>query len=359
MAEIRLEGLHKKYGDIVALDGISFDVKDREFVVMLGPTGAGKTTTLRSIVGLEKPEQGEIFLNNEKINDLPPGQRNMAFVSQHYALYPNLSVYKNLEFPLNKLMMTGEQKKNRIQEIAVRLHIEHLLERKPEKLSGGEMQRVVIGRAMVRDPQIFLFDEPLSNLDAKLREELRYELKRLQRELGNTVLMVTHDQVEALSMADRIVVLYKGKIQQIDTPQDVYSWPANVLVSSFVGSPGMNLIDVTVMDGMMVNKTNKLSVSTPPGYKGMLKPGDYKLGIRAEDVGLTAESTKGAWPADVYMYEALGDEKLVELNIGANRIKARFSPRTPVKIGEKVWVAFNEKRLRFFDQDGQLVKKEP
>ena len=358
MADIRLEGLHKKFGDIVALDGISFDVKDQEFVVMLGPTGAGKTTTLRSIVGLEKPEDGEIFLNNEKINDLTPGQRNMAFVSQHYALYPNLSVYKNLEFPLNKLEMTGEQKKNRINEIAGRLHIDHLLDRKTEKLSGGEMQRVVIGRAMVRDPQIFLLDEPLSNLDAKLREELRYELKRLQLEMGNTVLMVTHDQVEAMSMADRIVVLYKGKIQQIDTPQKVYSWPSNVVVSSFVGSPGMNLIDVTVVDGMLVNKTDKLTVTTPPTYKGYLKPADYKLGIRAEDVELVAANTKDAWPAEVYMYEALGDEKLVELNIGANLIKARFSPRTQVKIGEKVWVAFNDKRIRFFDNDGQLVRRE-
>jgi len=358
MAEIRLHGLHKRFGDIVALDGISFDVKDQEFVVMLGPTGAGKTTTLRSIVGLEKPEEGEIFLNNEKINDLPPGQRDMAFVSQHYALYPHISVYKNLEFPLNKLVMTGEQKKTRINEIAGKLHIEHLLDRKPEKLSGGEMQRVVIGRAMVRDPKIFLFDEPLSNLDAKLREELRYELKRLQRETGNTVLMVTHDQVEAMSMADRIVVLYKGKIQQIDTPQTVYSWPANVLVSSFVGSPGMNLIDVTVVDGMLVNKTNQLTVTTPQNYKGALKPGDYKLGIRAEDVGLAAADTTGAWPAEVYMYESLGDEKLVELNIGANRIKARVSPRTQVKIGEKVWVVFNDKRVRFFDQDGRLVKRE-
>jgi multiple sugar transport system ATP-binding protein len=358
MAEIRLEGLHKQFGDIVALDGISFDVKEKEFVVMLGPTGAGKTTTLRSIVGLEKPEQGDIFLNNEKINDLTPGQRNMAFVSQYYALYPNLSVYKNLEFPLNKLVMTGEQKKARINEIAGRLHIDHLLERKPEKLSGGEMQRVVIGRAMVRDPQIFLLDEPLSNLDAKLREELRYELKRLQRELSNTILMVTHDQVEAMSMADRIVVLYKGKIQQIGTPQDVYSNPANVLVSSFVGSPGMNLIDVTAVDGKLVNKTSQLTVNTPQNYAGVLNPGDYKLGIRAEDVHLAAEGTKDAWPVEVYMYEALGDEKLVELNIGGNRIKARFSPRTQVKIGEKVWVVFNEMRTRFFGQDGQLIRKE-
>jgi ABC-type sugar transport system ATPase subunit len=358
MAEIRLQGLHKNFGDIAALDGISFDVRDHEFVVMLGPTGAGKTTTLRSIVGLEKPDKGEIFLNNYRINDLPPGQRNMAFVSQHYALYPHISVYKNLEFPLNKLVMTGEQKKARINEVAKKLHIENLLDRKPEKLSGGEMQRVVIGRAMVRDPQIFLLDEPLSNLDAKLREELRYELKRLQRETGNMVLMVTHDQVEAMSLADRIVVLYKGQIQQIDTPQAVYSWPANVLVSSFVGSPGMNLIGVTVVDGMLIDRTNQLTVNTPQNYKGLLKPGDYKLGIRAEDIGLVDANTANAWPAEVYMYESLGDEKLVELNIGANRVKARFSPRTQVKIGEKVWVRFNDHRIRFFDQDGQLVQKE-
>lgn len=220
------------------------------------------------------------------------------------------------------------------------------------------MQRVVIGRAMVRDPQVFLLDEPLSNLDAKLREELRYELKRLQRETGNTILMVTHDQVEAMSMADRIVVLHQGQIQQIDTPQAVYSSPANVLVSSIVGSPGMNLIDVALVDGMLISKTNQLAVTTPHNYKGALKPGDYKLGVRAEDIGLVAADTEGAWPAEVYMYESLGDEKLVELNIGANRIKARFSPRTQVQIGEKVWVLLNDERIRFFSQDGQLVRRE-
>src|SRR5512142_593073 len=259
MAEVLLQGVRKQFGDVLALDRITLDVKDHEFVVMLGPTGAGKTTTLRCIVGLEKIDEGDIFLNNTKINDLAPGRRDMAFVSQHYALYPQLTVYRNLEFPLNKLVMTSAQKNARIHEIARLLHIEQLLDRKPDKLSGGEMQRVVIGRAMVRNPQIFLFDEPLSNLDAKLREELRYELKRVQREGGHTVLMVTHDQVEAMSMADRIVVLHKGQIQQIGDPQEVYSWPANTLVSSFVGAPAMNLMKVAVVDGMLIDKTNGLS----------------------------------------------------------------------------------------------------
>ncbi len=358
MAEVLLQGVRKQFGDVVALDRITLDVKDHEFVVMLGPTGAGKTTTLRCIVGLEKIDEGDIFLNNTKINDLAPGRRDMAFVSQHYALYPQLTVYRNLEFPLNKLVMTNAQKNARIHEIARLLHIEQLLDRKPDKLSGGEMQRVVIGRAMVRNPQIFLFDEPLSNLDAKLREELRYELKRLQREGGHTVLMVTHDQVEAMSMADRIVVLHKGQIQQIGEPQEVYSWPSNTLVSSFVGSPAMNLIDVAVVDGMLVSRTDRLSVPTPASYKKALKPGDYQLGIRAEDVSLVPEGSAGAWPAEVYMYESLGNQKLVELNIGENRVKARWSPHTHVTIGEKVWLAFDNKRVRFFDPAGQLIRSE-
>jgi multiple sugar transport system ATP-binding protein len=358
MAEVILKGVRKEFGDVVALDRITLDVKDHEFVVMLGPTGAGKTTTLRCIVGLEKVDEGEIWLDDTMINELAPGRRDMAFVSQHYALYPQLTVYRNLEFPLNKLQMTSEQKNARIHEIAKKLHIEQLLDRKPDKLSGGEMQRVVIGRAMVRNPKIFLFDEPLSNLDAKLREELRYELKRLQREGGHTVLMVTHDQVEAMSMADRIVVLHKGQIQQIGTPPEVYSWPANTLVSSFVGSPAMNLLGVTVVDGMLVAEAGGLSVKTPQSYKQALKPGEYKLGVRAEDVSLAPEGAEGAWPAEVYMYESLGNQKLVELNIGQNRIKARWSPRTRVTIGEKVWLTFDNTRVRFFDPDGQLVRSE-
>src|SRR3990172_12607882 len=200
MAEINLVGLTKTFGDVVALNNVSFHVADQEFVTMLGPTGAGKTTTLRCVAGLEKLEKGEVDVNGSNINELPPGQRNMAYVSQHYALYPHMTVYRNLQFPLDKTNLSKEEKNARIERIADVLHISHLLKRFPSKLSGGEMQRVVIGRAMVRSPRLFLLDEPLSNLDAKLREELRFELKRLQKESGSTTLYVTHDQIEAMSM---------------------------------------------------------------------------------------------------------------------------------------------------------------
>src|SRR3990170_8310636 len=256
MSNIQLLGLTKKFRDIVALDDVSFDIGPQEFVTLLGPTGAGKTTTLRCVVGLEKVDSGELWVDGENINNLPPGQRNMAFVSQHYALYPHLTVYRNMQFPLDKTNMSKEEKNARIERIADVLHISHLLKRFPSKLSGGEMQRVVIGRAMVRSPQLFLLDEPLSNLDAKLREELRFELKRLQKEAGATTLFVTHDQIEAMSMSDKVVVIHQGVIQQIGTPADIYSYPANTLVSSIVGTPPMNLAPVVVEDGLYRIESN-------------------------------------------------------------------------------------------------------
>ncbi len=356
MAEVNIIGFKKQFGDVVALDDISFDIKDQEFVTMLGPTGAGKTTTLRCVAGLEKLDQGEVQLNGANINALPPGQRNMAFVSQHYALYPHMTVYRNLQFPLDKTDLTAEQKKVRIEEMAKILHIEHLVNRYPSKLSGGEMQRVVIGRAMVRSPQLFLLDEPLSNLDAKLREELRFELKRLQKEAGATTLYVTHDQIEAMSMSDRVVVINKGVLQQIGKPAEIYSYPANTLVSSIVGTPAMNILPVNVEDNRYYFETKGLSAELPPSYQNTLASGKYQLGIRPEDVKIATETSQNALPAEVFLIEAFGYEKLLAIDLMNLRVRARVSPRTQVKVGEKIFIHFDERKTRFFDISGTLIK---
>jgi multiple sugar transport system ATP-binding protein len=281
----------------------------------------------------------------------------MAFVSQHYALYPHLTVQKNMQFPLNKTSMTPAEKKARIEDIAALLHIDHLLNRYPSKLSGGEMQRVVIGRAMVRNPSIFLLDEPLSNLDAKLREELRFELKRLQKEAGSTTLYVTHDQIEAMSMSDRVVVLYKGEIQQIGAPPEIYANPANTLVSSIVGSPSMNLIPVAIEDGHIRVLSNGHTASVPEAYRTILAAGKYQLGIRPEDISIVADGTANSLPADAYLIEAFGYEKLVEINLGATRLRARVSPRVSVHTGDKISILFDEKKVRFFNPDGNLIRQ--
>jgi multiple sugar transport system ATP-binding protein len=356
MADVKLLGLNKHFGTIQALKDVSFNILNQEFVTLLGPTGAGKTTTLRCLVGLETPDKGEVFVDDMNYTLLPPGQRNMAFVSQHYALYPHMTVYKNMQFPLNKTNLTSAEKKARIAKIADLLHIEPLLNRYPSKLSGGEMQRVVIGRAMVRDPSVFLMDEPLSNLDAKLREELRFELKRMQKEAGATTLYVTHDQIEAMSMSDRVVVLNKGEIQQIGTPSEIYTYPANILVASIVGSPSMNLIPVAVENGKFRVLSNGHSSIVPEVYDGILSSGKYKLGIRPEDISIVPDDTPNSLPADAYLIEAFGYEKLVEINMGNMRLRARVSPRVQVKTGDKISILFNENKIRFYKEDGELIR---
>lgn len=355
MAEIQLIGLNKHFENVHALNNISFDIKDKEFVTLLGPTGAGKTTTLRCTVGLDTPETGSILVNGMDYSKLPPGQRNMAFVSQHYALYPHLTVYKNMEFPLNKTALSKHEKKERIDTIAAMLHIDHLLKRYPNKLSGGEMQRLVIGRAMVRNPNLFLMDEPLSNLDAKLREELRFELKRLQKEAGSTTLYVTHDQVEAMSMSDRIVVLDKGVIQQIGTPSEIYSNPANITVSSIVGSPSMNLVPVTVSGNIFRVTSNGHTAKLPEGYQNILLDGEYTLGVRPEDVSIVKEGTENSLPAEVYLIESFGYEKLVEIDLAKIRLRARVLTGVTAHNGDMISILFAPKKVRFFDRDGNLV----
>ena len=356
MAEVKIIGLNKCFGKIQALKDISFNIKDQEFVTLLGPTGAGKTTTLRCVAGLEKPDEGEVQLDGVTINAMPPGQRDMAYVSQHYALYPHMTVQKNLQFPLDKTSLNTQQKKQRIEEMARLLHIEPLLQRYPSKLSGGEMQRVVIGRAMVRQPKLFLLDEPLSNLDAKLREELRFELKRLQKEAGATTLFVTHDQIEAMSMSDKVIVIHQGVIQQVGVPGEIYSYPINTLVSTIVGTPPMNLVLVEVENNRFRIKSNGHSAELPTSYINRLETGVYQLGIRPEDVKIVPESTPNALPAETYLIEAFGYEKLVEIDLGQNRVRARVSPRIQIKVGDKIHIKFDDRKIRFFETGGNLIR---
>ena len=247
MATVKLENITKRFGDLTALDDITLDVKDEEFFVLLGQTGAGKTTTLRCIAGLDKPEEGSIYLDDVCVNDKTPAERDVAFVFQSHILYPHLTVYENMAFPLHPRKLSVEEIDRRVKDIAQMLHIEHLLMRMPNQLSGGETQRVGLGRAMVRRPQVYLMDEPISNLDAKLRTEMRAEIRWRQRELGTTTFYVTHDQVEAMSMADRIAVLEAGKIQQLGTPSEIYNHPANLFVAEFIGSPSMNCISCEII----------------------------------------------------------------------------------------------------------------
>src|ERR687897_2672806 len=288
MARIRVEGITKRFGSVTALNDVSFQVDDGEFFAILGPPGAGKTTTLRTIVGLETPDTGDVYLDDERVTDVWPGDRDISIVFQNLALYPDRTVFGNLAFPLKRRKMPKDEITRRVEATARVLHIEHLLARKPEKLSGGERQRVALGRAIVREPRAYLFDEPISALDALLRLEMRIELKRLQRDLGRTLVYVTHDQVEAISMADRIAILREGVIQQIDEPEAIYHRPANRFVATVVGSPPMNFIPAQVSweDGSLRATHALFSVSTPGSNVAHELPEGSScwIGIRPEDV---------------------------------------------------------------------------
>ncbi|UCG93835.1 MAG: ABC transporter ATP-binding protein, partial [Candidatus Aerophobus sp.] len=297
MASVRLASLTKTFGQVTAVDNIDLEIDDREFFVLLGPTGAGKTTTLRLVAGLEKPDQGEVYLGNVSVNDLSPALRDVAFVFQYYTLYPHYTVRQNLEFPLrSKLRRLSESEIDaKVSEVAGVLHIESLLGRETVNLSGGEMQRVAIGRAIVRTPKVFLMDEPLSNLDAKLREEMRTELARLHLDLGFTFFYVTHDQIEAMTMGDRIAVLNEGRILQIGTPDEIYNSPENVFVAKFVGSPTINLFEASIETSTLVVGKKTLVCAIPGTQRSSLEKYTKReliLGIRPEDIEVSKEKKK-------------------------------------------------------------------
>lgn len=349
MANVVLQNITKRFGEIVALDDLSFEIQNSEFFVLLGPTGAGKTTTLRTIAGLEKPEAGSILFDGEVIDDLTPSERDVAMVFQQYSLYPMLTVYDNLASPLRSPMrkIPQDEVRKKVEEAAEKLRISHLLKRKASNLSGGEMQRVAIGRAIVRSPRVFLMDEPLSNLDAKLREALRIELAYLQKTQGSTTLFVTHDQVEALTMADRIGVLNKGKLLQVGTPKDIYDTPATTFVAQLVGSPHINLLEAVREDGKMNLKGSDLHIPLPRLNERI--PDAFTLGVRPEDIHLDA---RGEFSGEVALTEPLGVETILHIRSGKVTLLSVIPGQTDKRVGDAVRFNIVRERLSYFDTDG-------
>ena len=345
MAEVILTGVNKWYdGQVHAVKDVNLHAQDREFMVFVGPSGCGKTTTLRMVAGLEEISSGEIRIGNRVVNDLPPMDRDIAMVFQNYALYPHKSVYDNMAFGLQMRKFPKEEIEKRVRDAATILGIESLLQRKPRQLSGGQRQRVALGRAIVRHPQLFLFDEPLSNLDAKLRVETRAELARLHRRLGATVVYVTHDQEEAMTLGTRVAVMRDGFLQQVAPPMELYRRPANRFVAGFIGSPGMNFLPGDIMAGR----------AAAPG------PG-LTLGIRPHDVTIVARGT-GDLDAWVDVVEARGSELLVYLRLGAKgdgpELRVVAPPETSVEPEQTTGVVFDRERLHWFEgHAGQRVLK--
>lgn len=346
MSNIRLENITKKFKDVTALNDVSFSIKDGEFFVLLGPTGAGKTTTLRLIAGLDKQDVGHVHFDGEVVDDLPPAERDVAFVFQQYSLYPSMSVYDNLAFPLRSPMrQTPEPEiRARIHMAAEKLRITHLLERKTGKLSGGEMQRVSIGRAIVREPRVFLMDEPLSNLDAKLRESLRVELKHIQKTQNSTTVFVTHDQIEALTMADRIAVLDEGHILQIGTPFDIYDRPATTAVAQLVGTPRINLLPAVRQNGHLLIENSTLTWQ-PTGETNF--PEMLSVGVRPENVELSAD---GQFSGRVALIEPLGVETIIHIRIGGQILVSIVPGVTTLRINEEVRFDIAANHLHFFER---------
>ena len=351
MAQVTLDKVTKKFRRHTALNQLSLDVRDGEFFVLLGPTGAGKTTTLRLIAGLDAPSSGSIQIDRQDVSGWSAAQRDVALVFQYYSLYPHYTVRQNLEFPLRSKVrnLSDSDIQARVARAAKTLRIEHLLERKTDRLSGGEMQRVSIGRAIVREPRVFLMDEPLSNLDAKLREILRAELKDLQMKLGATFLYVTHDQVEAMSMGDRVAVLNAGRIVQAGTPQQIYNHPRDTFVASFVGSPSMNLLPARVADGRAVLVPGKLEQPLDPRLPAGRVGAALTLGVRSEDVRVGPGQPV---EARVHGVENHGVEQIVTLRVDECLIKATVPATLPLRIDASVGFAFNPDKVHWFDPSG-------
>ncbi|MCC6223123.1 MAG: ABC transporter ATP-binding protein [Thermoleophilia bacterium] len=363
MAEIRLERVTKRFGDVVALNEVDLQIEDGEFFCVLGPPGAGKTTLLRTIVGLERPSEGTVHVAGNDVTDVPPGERNISIVFQNLALYPDKSVYDNLAFPLRqqKPKPAKEEIDRRVRDAAAILRIEKLLARKPGQLSGGERQRVAIGRSLVRAPLVYLLDEPLSALDALLRLEMRAELKHLQRDLKRTLVYVTHDQVEAMSMSDRICVLNEGVVQQVAPPETVYNEPANTFVGRTVGTPPMNLLPlrVTAANGGLELRSDSFAVAGPGGDALAALAGRggqlVQLGARAEDVRIGEQAGGSPLRSRVIAVEPLGGEVIVDLDVDGHIVKAMTPPGIRIEPDEVVPLGFDFGRVHVFDTEGDIV----
>lgn len=353
MAEVRVDRVIKSFGNVIAVNDVSLVFEDGDMTVLVGPSGCGKTTLLRSIAGLEDVFAGSIYIAGQKVNTVPPWDRNTAMVFQSYALYPHMTAFDNIAFPLRARRVSKTSITERVETVAKSLGIFDLLQRKPRQLSGGQMQRVALGRAIVRKPQAFLMDEPLSNLDAKLRVQMRAELKRLQKDLGITTVYVTHDQAEAMTMADKLVVMKSGRIQQVGDPEQVYLHPNNTFVAGFIGSPPMNFIPCTYDRTHDVLEAPSLECPVPVRYGDVLRnhgPDNLILGIRPEDLEVIVGPEPGQTVAEVYVTEPMGKETLVTLQLGGTMVKAIAPPQIDLEIGDSVGVVFAEEGVRLFDE---------
>jgi multiple sugar transport system ATP-binding protein len=358
MAEVTYEHVTKRFGEVVAVNDLDIQIADKEFLVLLGPSGCGKSTALRLLAGLEEITQGNIYIGGQLVNDVPPKDRDIAMVFQSYALYPHMSVYDNMAFGLKLRKTPKNEIDRRVKEAARILRIEELLDRKPKQLSGGQRQRVAVGRAIVREPKVFLMDEPLSNLDAKLRVAARSEISKLHHRLETTFIYVTHDQVEAMTMGSRVVVLKDGILQQADTPHNLYAYPANIFVAGFIGSPAMNFFDATLVpeDGDLYVNGGTFRVKVPQGKTQALLPHKGKkiiFGIRPDDLHdpeyTPPNITPGKIKAQVDVTELMGNEVYVHMLTGEKSFTGRFDPRTSVRIGDALDVVVNMDNMHAFD----------
>jgi len=340
---IEFRNVSKHFGGASVVDDLSLEIRDGEFVVLLGPSGCGKTTTLRMLAGLETVSSGDIFIDSERVNDVPTQHRDLAMVFQSYALYPHMTIAENIGYPLRVRKFDKTQRAERVERVAVMREIESLLDRKPRQLSGGERQRVALARAIVREPRAYLMDEPLSNLDARLRVQMRGELKRLQHQLGTTTIYVTHDQAEAMTLASRVAVMRKGRLQQFDTPMNIYNCPANRFVAEFVGSPSMNFIEGAIEAGVFVSDALRIALNES-SFSGRLT-----MGIRPEHLQVFSEPRDGAIAASVYVTELMGNETFVFLSVGANRLIARAPADFRAEVESKVWLQLAKDKLHCFD----------
>ncbi len=363
MASVKLKNIYKRYpGGVTAVNDFNMEIEDKEFIILVGPSGCGKTTTLRMIAGLEDISEGEMYIGDKLVNDVAPKDRDIAMVFQNYALYPHMTVFDNMAFGLKLRKIPKDEIKRRVHEAAKILDIEHLLDRRPRALSGGQRQRVALGRAIVREPKVFLMDEPLSNLDAKLRVQMRTEINKLHQKLQTTFIYVTHDQTEALTMGTRIVVMKDGYVQQINTPQALYERPCNMFVAGFIGSPQMNFINARVeRRGDEIHLLfGKHDIKLPEGKAKKLDGTDYIgkeviMGIRPESVhdepAFLEQMSDSVVDAKVELVENLGSETYLYLVIDEVDFTARVNPRTKARAGDSIKVAFDTNRIHLFDKE--------
>ncbi len=362
MASVTYDHVFKRFGDVIAVNDLNIKIEDKEFLVFVGPSGCGKTTALRCLAGLEEISDGRILIGDQVVNDVAPKDRDIAMVFQSYALYPHMSVYDNMAFGLKLRKVPKEEIKRRVHDAAQILGIEQLLDRKPRQLSGGQRQRVAVGRAIVREPKVFLFDEPLSNLDAKLRVETRANLSKLHQQLQTTFIYVTHDQIEAMTMASRIAVINKGLLQQVDTPSNLYDKPDNLFVAGFIGSPAMNFFKAKLVkaDGKMYVDGGAFKVEVPAAhYEAYSKYVDRPviMGIRPEDIQdphyLPPEIIPQPVDGKVEVTELMGNEIQLYVTAGEHSFVARVDPRTKARMGDQIQVVFNMGNMHLFDPESE------